>query len=209
MQEITTIGLDIAKSVFQVHGVDANGQLVIRRQLKRRYVLAFFQKLRPCLVGIEACATSHHWSRELQALGHSVRLMPPAYVKPYVKRQKNDAADAICEAVTRANMRFVETKTVEQQSCLVLHRTRHLFIRQQTSVINALSAHLAEFGIVAPVGRNGVEQLLDVVADSEDAGKHPDIFSDRLFGIHVEPVFQTVLTRLYDRRIDIDGGISR
>ena len=102
MQAVTTIGLDIAKSVFQVHGVDATGQVVIRRQLKRRYVLAFFERLRPCLVGIEACASSHHWSRELQALGHTVRLMPPAYVKPYVKRQKNDMADAeaICEAVT-------------------------------------------------------------------------------------------------------------
>ena len=128
MQSITTIGLDIAKSVFQVHGVDAEGRVVIRRQLKRRYVLAFFEKLPPCLVGIEACASSHHWSRELKALGHTVRLMPPAYVKPYVKRHKNDAADAeaICEAVTRANMRFVATKTPEQQSCLMLHRTRHL-----------------------------------------------------------------------------------
>jgi transposase len=170
MQTITTIGLDIAKSVFQVHGVDAAGQVVVRRQLKRRFVLAFFQKLPPCLVGIEACASSHHWSRELAALGHSVRLMPPSYVKPYVKRQKNDATDAeaICEAVTRANMRFVPTKTAEQQSGLVLHRTRHLFIRQQTSVINAIRAHLAEFGIVAPVGRQGVEQLLDVVADPND-----------------------------------------
>ena len=113
MQTITTIGLDIAKSVFQVHGVDNDGKVVIRRQLKRRYVLAFFEKLPPCLVGIEACASSHHWSRELQALGHTVRLMPPAYVKPYVKRQKNDAADAeaICEAVTRTNMRFVPVKT--------------------------------------------------------------------------------------------------
>src|SRR3954449_6646921 len=170
MQTVTTIGLDIAKSVFQVHGIDAEGKVVIRRQLKRRYVLAFFQKLAPCLVGIEACASSHHWSRELKALGHAVRLMPPAYVKPYVKRQKNDAADAevICEAVTRANMRFVETKTPEQQSCLMLHRTRHLFIRQQTAVINAIRAHLAEFGIVAPVGRNGVEELLGAVADASD-----------------------------------------
>src|SRR5574342_216173 len=170
MQAVKTIGLDIAKSVFQVHGVDAEGQVVVRRKLKRRYVLAFFQKLPSCLVGIEACASSHHWSRELKALGHTVRLMPPAYVKPYVKRQKNDAADAeaICEAVTRANMRFVGTKTPEQQSCLMLHRTRHLFIRQQTAVINAIRAHLAEFGIVAPVGRNGVEQLLGVVADKND-----------------------------------------
>ena len=168
MQTVTTIGLDIAKSVFQVHGVDAAGQVVIRRQLKRRYLLAFFQKLPPCLVGIEACASSHHWSRELQALGHSVRLMPPAYVKPYVKRQKNDATDAeaICEAVTRANMRFVPTKTPEQQSGLVLHRTRQLFIRQLTAVSNAIRAHLAEFGIVAAVGRNGVEELLTVVRDT-------------------------------------------
>ena len=170
MQAITTIGLDIAKSVFQAHGVDVEGHVIIRRQLKRRYVLAFFQKLPPCLVGIEACASSHHWSRELKALGHTVRLMPPAYVKPYVKRQKNDTADAeaICEAVTRPTMRFVATKTPEQQSCLMLHRTRHLFIRQQTAVINSIRAHLAEFGIVAPVGHNGVEQLLGVVADSND-----------------------------------------
>jgi transposase len=170
MQTVVTVGLDIAKSVFQVHCVDSAGQVVIRRQLKRRYVLAFFQKLRPCLIGIEACASSHHWSRELQALGHRVRLMPAAYVKPYVKRQKNDAADAeaICEAVTRANMRFVETKTPEQQSCLMLHRTRHLLIRQQTAVINAIRAHLAEFGIVAPLGRLGVEELLGAVADPKD-----------------------------------------
>src|SRR5882672_9525659 len=170
MQTITTVGLDIAKSVFQVHCVDADGEVVVRRQLKRRYVLAFFQKLPPCLVGIEACASAHHWSRELQALGHTVKLMPPAYVKPYVKRHKNDAADAeaICEAVTRANMRFVATKTPEQQSGLMLHRTRHLFIRQQTAVINAIRAQLAEFGIVAPVGRNGVEQLLDIVANPTD-----------------------------------------
>jgi transposase len=170
MQSIWTIGLDIAKSVFQVHGVDAAGQVVLRRQVRRRQVLAFFQKLPPCLVGIEACASPHHWSRELQALGHTVRLMPPAYVKPYVKRQKNDATDAeaICEAVTRPNMRFVPTKTSEQQSCLMLHRARHLFIRQQTAVINSIRAYLAEFGIVAPVGRRGVEQLLEVVADTAD-----------------------------------------
>jgi transposase len=176
MHTITTIGLDIAKSVFQVHGIDTQGEVIIRRQLKRRYVVAFFQKLQPCLVGIEACASSHHWARELQALGHTVRLMPPAYVKPYVKRQKNDCADAeaICEAVTRANMRFVATKTAEQQSCLTLHRSRHLFIRQQTAVINAIRAHLAEFGIVAPVGRNGVEHLLGVVADYGDK-RLPDV----------------------------------
>jgi transposase len=176
MQNLTTIGLDITKSVFQVHGVDAAGNVILSRKLKRRYVVAFFEKLPPCLLGIEACATSHHWSRELQALGHMVRLMPPAYVKPYVKRQKNDAADAesICEAVTRSNTRFVETKTPEQQSCLMLHRTRHLFIRQQTAVINSIRAHLAEFGIVARVGRRGVEELLDVFADPND-GRVPEL----------------------------------
>src|SRR4030081_829008 len=170
MQAAATIGLDTAKSGFQVHRVDAAGQVLIRRQLKRRAVLAFFQKLPVCLVGIEACASSHYWSRELQALGHSVRLMPPAYLKPYVQRQKNDMADAeaICEAVGRANMRFVPTKTPEQQSCLMLHRTRHLFIRQQTAVINSIRAHLAEFGIVAPVGRKGVTELLHIVADTSD-----------------------------------------
>jgi transposase len=170
MQTVTTIGLDIAKSVFQVHGVDAAGQVVIRRQLKRRQVLTFFERLSPCLVGIEACASSHHGSRQLQAIGHTVRLMPPAYVKPYVKRQKSDMADAeaICEAVARANMRFVPTKTPEQQSGLMLHRTRHLFIRQQTAVINSIRAHLAEFGIVAPVGRRGVAELLHAVADPND-----------------------------------------
>src|SRR3984893_563715 len=170
MQTITTVGLDIAKSVFQVHGIDVEGKVIIRRQLKRRYVLAFFQKVPACLVGIEAGGSSHHWSREPQALGHTVRLMPPAYVKPYVKRQKNDMADAeaICEAVTRANMRFVPTKTPDQQSGLMLHRTRHMFIRQQTAVINSIRAHLAEFGIVAPVGRKGVTELLHVVADPND-----------------------------------------
>jgi transposase len=177
MQTITTIGLDIAKSVFQVHGVGADGCVVIRRQLKRRYVVAFFEKLAPCLIGIEACASSHHWSRQLQALGHTVKLMPPAYVKPYVKRQKNDAADAeaICEAVTRANMRFVPTKTPEQQGGLVLHRVRHLFMRQQTSVINAIRAHLAEFGIIAPVGRRGVEELLRVVVGDANDGRLPEL----------------------------------
>ena len=202
MQAITTIGLDIAKSVFQVHGVDANGQVVIRRKLKRRYVLAFFQKLPACLVGIEACATSHHWSRQLQALGHKVRLMPPVYVKPYVKRQKNDAADAeaICEAVTRVNMRFVETKSVEQQSCLMLHRTRHLFIREQTAVINVIRAHLAEFGIVAPVGRKGVEELLRVIADPADK-RLPEIARACLAALG------TQLQRLKEQLLEFDRMI--
>ncbi len=202
MPAITIVGLDIAKSVFQVHGVDSVGQVIIRRQLKRRYVLPFFEKLPPCLVGIEACASSHHWSRELKALGHTVRLMPPAYVKPYVKRQKNDAADAeaICEAVTRANMRFVATKTPEQQSCLMLHRTRHLFIRQQTAVINTIRAHLAELGIVAPVGRKGVEELLNVVADPADK-RVPDIARKCLaaLGAHLRRLKEQILE--FDRMI--------
>ena len=202
MEAVTTIGLDIAKSVFQVHGVDGHGKVVVRRQLKRRYVLAFFKKLSPCLVGIEACATSHHWSRELQALGHTVRLMPPAYVKPYLKRQKNDAADAeaICEAVVRPNMRFVETKTAEQQSCLMLHRTRHLFVRQQNAVINSIRAHLAELGIVAPVGRNGVEELLDIVADPDD-DRVPEVARDCVAALGAQLRMLKAQILEFDRRI--------
>ena len=170
MEQISTIGLDIAKSVFQVHGIDETGTVVVVRQLKRRRVLAFFAKLAPCLVGLEACATSHLWAREIAKLGHDVRMMPPRYVKPYVKRNKNDAADAeaICEAVQRPTMRFVPIKTPQQQSVLMLHRTRQLFVRQRTTLINAIRAHLAEFGIVAGIGRNGVEILLEVIAKGED-----------------------------------------
>ena len=170
MEEITTIGLDTAKSVFQVHGVDCDHKPIVRRQLKRRQVLPFFAKLPPCLVGIEACSASHHWARELSKLGHTVRLIPPRYVKPYVKSQKNDATDAeaICEAVTRPNMRFVAAKSREQQAMLMLHRTRHLFVRQRTATINAIRAHLTEFGIVAGVGRNGVDALLKTIADETD-----------------------------------------
>jgi transposase len=201
MRTITTIGLDIAKSVFQVHGVDVDGQVVVRRQLKRRYVLAFFEKLSPCLVGIEACASSHYWSRELQALGHTVRLMPPAYVKPYVKRQKNDTADAeaICEAVERPNMRFVPTKTAEQQSCLMLHRARHLFIRHQTAVINSIRAYLSEFGI-APVGRRGVEQLLEIAADTAN-DRLPEVARACLaaLGLQLRALKARILE--FDRRI--------
>ena len=171
MNEVTTIGLDIAKNVFQVHGADAEGNVLIRRQLRRFRVLPFFKDLAPCLVGIEACATAHHWARQLIALGHEVKLMPPHYVKPYVKRNKNDAADAaaICEAVTRPSMRFVALKGVEQQSVLMGHRTRELLVRQRTMVVNAMRAHMAEFGIVAPVGVPQVKKLLDIIADGDDA----------------------------------------
>jgi len=170
VKSVSTIGLDIAKNVFQVHGVDDDELVVVRRQLRRRQVLKYFAKLSPCLIGIEACGTAHYWARELQKLGHDVRLMPARYVKPYVKRNKNDAADAeaICEAVTRPTMRFVPIKTVEQQSVLMLHRTRQLFVRQRTSLINAIRSHLAEFGIVAGVGRNGIEGLLDLIRKGDD-----------------------------------------
>jgi transposase len=165
MEEISTIGLDIAKSVFQVHAAGANGEVVVRRQLKRRQVLGFFAALKPCLIGMEACATSHHWARQLMALGHEVKLMPPSYVKAYVKRNKTDAADAeaICEAVSRPTMRFVPAKSKEQQSMLMLHRTRQLLVRQRTMLINAMRAHLAEFGVVAGIGRRGVEALMQLI----------------------------------------------
>ena len=170
MEKISTIGLDIAKNVFQVHAIDETGKIVVQRRLKRRQVLSFFEKYPPCLIGLEACATSHCWAREIEKLGHEVRLMPPRYVKPYVKRNKNDMADAeaICEAVTRPTMRFVAIKTAEQQSVLMLHKTRQLLIRQQTMLINAIRAHLAEFGIVAGVGRRGVEKLEAVIEAGED-----------------------------------------
>ncbi|MBY8335398.1 IS110 family transposase [Qipengyuania pacifica] len=170
MEEVVTIGLDIAKSVFQVHGVNSAGDAVLRRQLKRARMLPFFAKLPPCLIGIEACNNSHYWARELSALGHDVKLMPAQYVKPYVKRQKNDAADAeaICEAVTRPTMRFVAVKSPEQQSLMMLHRVRLMLNRQRTQISNAIRAHISEFGVVAPVGRLGVERLLEVVEDEDD-----------------------------------------
>ncbi|HUT49654.1 MAG TPA: IS110 family transposase [Alphaproteobacteria bacterium] len=168
--DVITIGVDLAKTVFQIHGVDATGETVVRKQLRRRQVLPFFKKLAPCLVGMEACATAHHWARQLEALGHEVRLMPPRYVKPYVRRNKNDAADAeaICEAVTRPTMRFVAVKSAEQQSVLMLHRTRALMVRQRTMLVNAIRAHLAELGIVARVGLPQVKALLAVIADEAD-----------------------------------------
>ncbi|MEE9587561.1 MAG: IS110 family transposase [Hyphomicrobiaceae bacterium] len=182
--EVSTIGLDIAKSVFQVHGVDGSGATVMRRQLRRRQLLGFFAKQPPCLVGMEACATAHHWAREIGALGHEVRLMPPHYVKPYVKRNKNDAADAeaICEAVTRPTMRFVAVKSTEQQGVLMLHRTRELLVRQRTMLVNAIRAHMAEFGIVARVGLPQVKALLAVIADEED-GRLPPLARTCLAGL--------------------------
>jgi len=170
MGEVSTIGLDIAKSVFQVHGVDDAGVVTIRKRISRSKMLEFFADLPACLIGIEACPSAHHWGRELQALGHTVRLMPPNYVKAYLKRSKNDANDAaaICEAVTRPSMRFVPIKTKEQQTALMLHRARQLLVRQRTMLSNALRGHLAELGIVSAKGRNGTGELLRIIADSAD-----------------------------------------
>ena len=169
--QITTIGLDIAKNVFQVHGIDAAEKVVVRKQLRRSQVLTFFKALPSCLVGMEACATAHYWARELTKLGHEVRLMPAKDVKAYVKRNKNDAADAeaICEAVRRPTMRFVQIKSAEQQARLMLHRTRDLLMRQRTQLINALRAQMAELGIVATQGREGIKDLLRIIASEEDA----------------------------------------
>lgn len=164
------IGVDLAKSVFQVHGVDKHGAVVLRRGVSRGQFLKLFQSLPSCLVGMEAWSSSHHWVRQLMGLGHQVKLMLAQYVKPYLKRGKNDAADAeaICEAVTRPTMRFVAVKTPEQQATMMLHRVRRTLTRQRTQLTNALRAHLAEFGMTALVGRIGMERLLAVVADRED-----------------------------------------
>jgi len=166
---VTTVGLDLAKNVFQVHGIDSGGKVIIRRSLRRRQMLPFFGKLEPCLIGIEACGTSHFWSRELQALGHEVKLMPPTYVKPYVKRGKTDAGDAaaICEAVGRPTMRFVAIKSPEQQSMLALHRSRDLLIRQRTQLVNMIRGQLAEFGIVVAKGIHHVLNLVARLLDGE------------------------------------------
>jgi transposase len=171
MVDVRVIGLDIAKSVFQLHGLDDAGATVLQKRLTRARMLPFFEKLAPCLVGIEACATSHYWARELTRLGHEVKLMPAQYVKPYVKRQKNDIADAgaIAEAVTRPNMRFVAAKAPGEQSAMMLHKVRLMLNRQRIMLGNAIRAHMAEFGIVAPVGRIGGDRLLAVIEDQTDA----------------------------------------
>jgi len=168
---IVTIGIDLAKNVFQVHGVDADGSVMLRKKLRRSEVLRFFGALPRCLVGMEACATAHHWGRALSALGHDVRLMPPAYVKAYVRRQKNDAADAqaICEAVTRPNMRVVPIKSAERQSVLVLHRSRELLVRQRTMLINAVRGHCAEFGLIAPQGALRMSDLVTQIRSTDEA----------------------------------------
>jgi transposase len=174
--KISTIGIDLAKSVFQIHGVDAAGNVVAHKKLRRAEVLKFFKAMEPCLVGMEACATAHFWAREICALGHDVRLMPPSYVKAYLRRQKNDAADAeaICEAVARPSMRFVTVKSAERQGVLVLHRTRELLVRQRTMLINAIRGHCAEFGMIAPQGARRSAELIEQVRAAE-ASALPDL----------------------------------
>ncbi|HLZ68235.1 MAG TPA: IS110 family transposase [Aliidongia sp.] len=171
--KITTVGLDLAKSVFQVHAVDGDGNVVVRRALRRAQVLTFFKQTPPCLVGMEACGTSHFWARELSKFGHEVRLMPPAYVKPYVERGKTDAndAEAICEAVTRPTMRFVPIKSVEQQAALALHRTRDLLVKQRTQLVNMIRSLLAEFGIETARGLHHALELAARIA----GGATPDV----------------------------------
>jgi transposase len=171
--EITTIGLDLAKNVYQVHAINGVGEVVVRKAMRRAQVLRFFERLDPCLVGIEACGTSHYWAREIGKLGHQVRLMPPAYVKPYVKRGKTDASDAeaICEAVSRPTMRYVAIKSPEQQAALALHRTRDLFVKQRTQLVNMIRGLLAEFGIEI---RRGITHAL-ILAERIAAGEMPDI----------------------------------
>ena len=183
MEQATTIGIDLAKSVFQVHGVDAEGTTLVKRKLRRAQVLAFFAGLEPCRVGMEACAGAHFWARELQALGHDVRIMPPSYVKPYVKRGKTDAADAeaICEAVTRPTMRFVPVKSAERQAALLDHKTRDFLVRQRTQLVNTIRAHLSEFGIVVAKGIHNVDRLLEAATELPDAARPAiDLLSDQL-----------------------------
>jgi transposase len=168
MKEVSIIGLDLAKRVFQAHGVDEHGRVVVQKRLTRSEVLSWFTALPPCLVGMEACPTAHYWARELGRIGHEVRLIPPAYVKPYVRRQKNDRADAaaICEAVGRPSMRFAAVKTIEQQAVQSLHRSRELLVRQRTQLTNALRAHLAEFGWIFPQGDAGTSRAISKVRES-------------------------------------------
>ena len=191
--EVTTIGLDLAKHVFQVHGIDASGAVVVKRRLRRRELRSFFAGLKPCLVGMEACATAHYWARELRALGHDVRLMPAQYVKAYLRRGKNDAADAaaICEAVGRPSMRFVPVKGEAQRAALMLHRVRDLPVRQRTQLINAIRGHLAEFGVIEAQGPWNVGRLLSGL---EQDGSVPELARDlaRLLAMELQEVEERI-----------------
>lgn len=183
MDQPITIGVDLAKNVFQIHGVGSDGAAVLRRKLRRGQVLTFFSGLSPCLVGMEACAGAHYWARELAALGHEVRIMPPAYVKPYVKRGKTDAADAeaICESVTRPTMRFVPVKSAERQGALIDHKTRDFLVRQRTQLVNTIRAHLAEFGVVVAKGIHNMDRLLGMIGEAPAAARPSlDLLADQL-----------------------------
>lgn len=199
---VTTIGVDLAKSVFQLHGVDEAGEVVLRKKLRRAAVLDFLRDLPPCLIGLEACATSHFWAREIGALGHEVRLIPPAYVKPYVKRQKNDAADAeaICEAVTRPSMRFVPVKSAERQGVMMLHRTRDLLMRQRTMMLNAIRAHLAEFGIITAQGPAKLATLLHAMREHAIPGL-PEVARSALISLMARLDSLTDEIRTLERRL--------
>lgn len=202
MQSITTIGLDLAKSIFQVHAVDAQGEVVIRRALRRSQLLDFFRRLPACRVGLEACASSHHWAREIAELGHDVKMIPPIYVKAYVKRNKTDAADAeaICEAVTRPTMRFVPIKTVEQQAAIMTLKTRDLLIRQRSQTANAFRAHMSELGIIAPAGMVSVAKLAQILEVSD-----PSIIPDA--ARHALGAMVGQIRALSDRLADLDRTI--
>jgi len=194
---ITTIGLDLAKTLFQIHAEDAAGAVVVRKQIRRNKLLAFFASVEPCLVGLEACASSHYWARQIRALGHTVRLMPPQYVKPYVKRNKNDMADAeaICEAVTRPNMRFVSIKSTDQQATLMLHRARDLMVKQHTSLINALRGHMSEFGIIAATGKWNIQKLIH----------HVETNPDEDIPVIALPALKALIHQIAQAREQIDG----
>src|ERR1700685_2839399 len=170
LSSVTTVGLDLAKHVFQVHGVDVSGRVVVARAIRRNKVLEFFPSLPPCLVGLEASGSAHHWARELITLGHQVRMMPPAYVKPYIRRQKNDAADAaaICEAATRPSMRFVGVRSLETQAALMRHKTREMLVSQRTRLLNALRGHLTEVGVIAPQGLRYARELAELIEDCDE-----------------------------------------
>ena len=165
LSSVTTVGLDLAKHVFQVHSVDASGRVVVAKAIRRNKLLEFFASLPPCLVGLEACGSAHHWARELIKLGHDARMMPPAYVKPYIRRQKNDASDAsaICEAVTRPSMRFVGVRSLENQAALMRHKTREMLVSQRTRLLNALRGHLTEVGVIAAQGPRHGRELAELI----------------------------------------------
>ena len=202
MEKITTVGLDLAKTVFQVHAIDFAGVPIIRRSLRRSQVLAFFGKLPPCVVGMEACGTSHFWAREIKALGHDVRMMPPIYIKAYVKRGKTDAADAeaICEAVTRPTMRFVPIKTADQQGAGMMLKTRDLLVRQRSQTANALRAHMSELGIVTAAGMASIAKLIDLIRN-ESEGQIPDVAQRALIEMAEQIEALDVRVERLDRQI--------